>query len=221
MKKAAFIAAGVALVIAGLYLYIALENIFLAALVITGGLGLIFFDRFSGRAPERESETADAPAEPADAASPGSHTSSAADTIPTVDLSNAPRYAAPVPARFPSAVPRSRFIAIMLSIVGGVVGLDRFYLGLYGSGILKACTLGGGGIWILIDVFFHATGVIQPGEGYCWDSAYRAAEAAARDAALMRDALSALSDAETLREAGELTFDEYRTLRERLKRYLF
>lgn len=44
-------------------------------------------------------------------------------------------------------------IALMLSIFGGPIGVDRFYIGDYAKGVLKTVTLGGLLIWAFIDQF--------------------------------------------------------------------
>ncbi|MBA7716628.1 hypothetical protein ES703_125702 [subsurface metagenome] len=48
-------------------------------------------------------------------------------------------------------------IALLLSIFLGGLGIDRFYMGYIGTGILKLVTSGGFGIWWLIDLILIAT----------------------------------------------------------------
>ncbi len=48
-------------------------------------------------------------------------------------------------------------VALLLSIFVGSLGVDRFVMGHIGLGILKLFTLGGMGVWWLIDVILIAT----------------------------------------------------------------
>lgn len=43
--------------------------------------------------------------------------------------------------------------ALILSIVAGSLGIDRFYIGDTGLGVAKLLTCGGCGIWTLVDYF--------------------------------------------------------------------
>lgn len=52
---------------------------------------------------------------------------------------------------------RSYIVALLLSIFVGALGVDRFYLGNVGLGILKLITGGGFGVWWLIDLILIAT----------------------------------------------------------------
>lgn len=53
--------------------------------------------------------------------------------------------------------PKNWVVALVLSILVGYVGADRFYLGRGGLGFLKLVTLGGGGLWWIIDIILIAT----------------------------------------------------------------
>ena len=54
---------------------------------------------------------------------------------------------------------------LLLSIFLGSLGVDRFYLGYTGLGILKLLTLGGCGIWSLIDIIMIATNKMKDSNG--------------------------------------------------------
>ncbi len=56
-------------------------------------------------------------------------------------------------------------VALLLSIFLGSLGVDRFYLGHIGTGIVKLITFGGLGIWWLIDVILIATDSMTDGYG--------------------------------------------------------
>lgn len=61
---------------------------------------------------------------------------------------------------------KSWLIALLLSFFLGHLGVDRFYLGLIGTGILKLLIFGGFGIWWLIDLILIATNSLRDSKGH-------------------------------------------------------
>lgn len=61
--------------------------------------------------------------------------------------------------------PKDALLALLLSIFIGWLGVDRFYVGHAGLGVLKLLTCGGLGVWWLIDVILFATDRVQDKSG--------------------------------------------------------
>lgn len=61
--------------------------------------------------------------------------------------------------------PKSRLVAFLLCTFVGMLGVHRFYLGRVGSGIAMIFTLGGLGIWLLIDWIIILCGSFKDGDG--------------------------------------------------------
>jgi TM2 domain-containing membrane protein YozV len=57
--------------------------------------------------------------------------------------------------------PKSRLAALLLCFFLGWLGIHRFYVGKVGTGILMLVTLGGLGIWIIIDLILIIVGTFR------------------------------------------------------------
>lgn len=84
------------------------------------------------------------------------------DTI-VVDSANNMHYVA---AQIPGVFSDKDFTtAILLAFFLGVFGIDRFYLGHIGLGVIKLLTLGGCGIWALVDLILIAARKVNDSTG--------------------------------------------------------
>jgi len=57
--------------------------------------------------------------------------------------------------------PSSRLVALILCILLGFLGIHRFYVGKWGTGLLMLLTGGLLGIWVIIDIILIAVGAFR------------------------------------------------------------
>ena len=65
----------------------------------------------------------------------------------------------------PSSGGKSQLVALLLCIFVGTLGIHRFYLGYPVIGVIQLLTLGGFGVWTLIDLIMIITGDLEPKNG--------------------------------------------------------
>jgi TM2 domain-containing membrane protein YozV len=67
--------------------------------------------------------------------------------------------------------PKSRLVTLLLCFFLGGFGAHRFYVGKMGTGVLMLLTLGGFGIWYLVDLIMIIVGSFRDQQGrvvYRW-----------------------------------------------------
>lgn len=104
---------------------------------------------------------------------------------------------------------KNKLTAILLSIFTGGLGIDRFYLGYTGLGVLKLLTSGGLGIWSLIDLIMICTGSLRPADGSPWEAELRTAQPSPSPAKSDAISLEVLERLAKLHEQGALTDEEF------------
>ena len=60
---------------------------------------------------------------------------------------------------------KSRLVTTLLAFFLGTFGAHRFYLGKIGTAVAMLLTLGGLGIWALVDFIFAVAGIMKDKEG--------------------------------------------------------
>lgn len=69
----------------------------------------------------------------------------------------------------PAGKAKSQVVALILVALLGGLGIHRFYLGYTTIGIIQILTLGGCGVWALIDLIRIITGTLKPADGSNYD----------------------------------------------------
>jgi TM2 domain len=106
--------------------------------------------------------------------------------------------------RDPEISERSRGVAVVLGVIGGYLGLHRFYVGRTQSGILMALTIGGLGIWWFYDMVLLVAGEFRDADDLLVRE-WEVSKAVGRGAAATGEVHQLAEDVEALRlQVGEL-----------------
>lgn len=101
---------------------------------------------------------------------------------------------------------KDKTTAIILSVLLGGWGIDRFYLGYTGMGVLKLLTGGCFGVLWILDIINIVTGKLQPANGLGYSDNFGMTEQPAAPAA---DPYEELQKIAQLKEQGIITEEEY------------
>ena len=113
---------------------------------------------------------------------------------------------------------KSKTTALILSVLVGGLGIDRFYLGYTGMGILKLLTGGCFGILYIIDIVNIAAGNLRPADGSSYeDDKKAAATQSSMTSVTTADELKKYKD---LLDDGVITEEEFQSKKEQLLKLL-
>ena len=104
---------------------------------------------------------------------------------------------------------KDKTTAIILSALLGGLGVDRFYLGYTGMGVLKLLTGGVFGVMWIIDIINIANGKLQPADG----SGYSSDNFGATRNSAVNDPYVELKKLVQLKNEGILTEEEFNKLK--------
>lgn len=105
---------------------------------------------------------------------------------------------------------KSKTTALILSILVGGLGVDRFYLGYTGMGVLKLLTGGCFGILWIIDIINIATGKLAPADGSGYTEDFVVTSTPAQTASSAYDDLEKIAK---LHAQGVLSDEEYNKMK--------
>lgn len=103
---------------------------------------------------------------------------------------------------------KSKTTALILSVLVGGLGVDRFYLGYTGIGLLKLFTGGCFGVLWIIDIIYIATGKLLPADGSAYEDDLNAQPA--KQNSTPYDDLKKLAE---LHSQGVLTDEEFAAMK--------
>lgn len=108
---------------------------------------------------------------------------------------------------------KDKTTAIILSALLGGLGVDRFYLGYTGMGVLKLLTGGCFGVLWILDIINIATGKLLPADGSGYSSDSFGAGNNAAPVAPVTDPYAELKKLAQLKEQGILSDEEFNKLK--------
>lgn len=108
---------------------------------------------------------------------------------------------------------KNKTTALILSILVGGIGVDRFYLGYTGMGVLKLLTGGCFGVLWIIDIVNIATGKLLPADGSPYEDDMAMKNTANSE---VQDSFANLEKAAKLHEQGTLSDEEYSKIKAEL-----